>query len=104
MRFDQPTEIIYNASNNMKTISITIEETLLGHLDRAARSVQETRSELFRMALQEWLDGRRRRQLAAEDRAGYEAHPVDPDEFQGLIAAQVVDLREPRDSQDGDDW
>ena len=88
----------------MKTISITIDEPLLGHLDRAARRVQKTRSELFRLALQEWLDGQRRRQLAAKDRAGYEAHPVHPDEFEGLLAAQAVVMRERPDPDDGDHW
>ena len=88
----------------MKTISITIDEPLLGHLDRAAKTARKTRSELFRLALQEWLDGRRRRQLVAEDRAGYEAHPVRPDEFEGLIAAQPFETGAPLDPEDGDDW
>ena len=88
----------------MKTISITIDERLLGHLDRAARRVRKTRSELFRVALQEWLDGQRRRQMIARDRAGYEAHPVRPDEFDGLIAAQAAAMRERPDPDDGDDW
>ena len=88
----------------MRTISITIDEPLLGHLDRAARRIHKTRSELFRLALQEWLDGQRRRQMAAKDRAGYEAHPVRPDEFEGLIAAQAIALRERPDTDDGDDW
>ena len=73
----------------MKTISITIDEPLLDRLDRAARTVRKTRSELFRLALQEWLDARRSQQLA-EDRVGYETRPVRPDEFEGLMAAQAV--------------
>ena len=88
----------------MKTISITIDEPLLGHLDRAAKVARKTRSELFRTALQEWLDGQRRRQLVAEDRAGYEAHPVRPDEFQGLIKAQAVGFQEAPEPEGGDDW
>ena len=100
------------------------DEPLLGDLDHAANIARKTRSELFRLALQEWLDGQRRRQMVAEDRAGYEAHPVaggasggraggagerepaaagagvgpavagdDPDEFEGLIAAQAVEMQ-----------
>ena len=42
------------------------------------------------MALSEWLAVTRRRQLAAEDRAGYETQPVGPDEFDGLISAQGI--------------
>ena len=85
----------------MKTISITIDEPLLGHLDRAARTARKTRSELFRLALQDWLNAQRRRQQVAEDRAGYETHPVGPDEFEGLIAAQAVGPPVPDDK---DDW
>lgn len=88
----------------MKTISITIDEPLLGHLDLAARTAGQTRSELFRLALQEWLNAQRRRQRVAEDRAGYETHPVRPDEFEGLIAAQAVEMPEPPASEDGNDW
>ena len=88
----------------MKTISITIDEPLLGHLDRVARTAGKTRSELFRLALQAWLDGQWRRRRVAEDRAGYEAHPVHPDEFDGLIAAQAVEMPEPPAADDGDDW
>lgn len=88
----------------MKTISITIDKLLLGHLDDAARTARKTRSELFRVALQEWLDGRRRRELAATDRAGYEAKPIRPEEFEGLLGAQAVVLQDPPDSRDGDDW
>ena len=91
----------YNSRSHMKTISITIDEPLLGHVDRAARTAGKTRSELFRQALQDWLNAQRRCRQVAEDRAGYEAHPVGPDEFEGLIAAQAV---EPPAPEDGDDW
>ena len=72
----------------MKTISITIDEPLLQRLDEAAKLARRTRSDLFRMALSEWLATPRRRHLAAEDRSGYETQPVGPDEFDVLIAAQ----------------
>ncbi len=88
----------------MKTISITIDEPLLGHLDDAARTARKTRSELFRLALREWLDDQRRRRLVAEDRAGYEIQPVRPDEFEGLIAAQAAALQEPPKPEERDDW
>ena len=75
----------------MKTISITIDEELLQGIDRQARVARTTRSEMFRVALREWLAGRRRRHAAAGDRAGYQKHPVRADEFAGLIAAQPFD-------------
>ena len=88
----------------MRTISVTIDEGLLDLLDHAARTARKTRSELLRLALREWLDGQRRRRMVAEDRAGYEIHPVRPDEFEGLIAAQADAMQEPPESEDGDDW
>ncbi len=88
----------------MKTISITIDEGLLGHLDRAATTARKTRSELLRLVLREWLHGQRRSRMVAEDRAGYEIHPVHPEEFEGLIAAQADAIQEPPESEDGDDW
>lgn len=75
----------------MKTISMTIDEQLLRLVDRAAKSSRRTRSEIVRVALREWLVGTRRRQMAAEDRAGYERYPVEPEEFEGLIGAQTVE-------------
>ncbi len=76
----------------MKTISITVDQPLLERLDDAARAARKSRSELSRLALTEWLDGQHWHRRAAEDRAGYEAHPVRPEEFGGLIAAQAAAL------------
>ena len=78
----------YHPVSIRKTISITIDEPLLRRLDQAAKDTRRTRSDLFRMALSEWLATARWRRLAAEDRAGYESRPVGPDEFDGLIDAQ----------------
>lgn len=75
----------------MRTISITLDEDLLRRIDREARSSKRTRSELFRLALRDWLAARRRRRLAAEDRAAYARQPVGAAEFSGLIAAQAFD-------------
>ena len=91
----------YHLFRNMKTISITIDEPLLQRLDEAARDAHRTRSDLFRMALSEWLAAAQRRRLAAEDRAGYESHPVGPDEFGGLISAQGTGAW---DTGEGNDW
>ncbi len=88
----------------MKTISVAMDEPLIRQLDDAARTTGKTRSELLRLALREWLDGQPRRRLAAEDRAGYEDRPVEPDEFAGLIAPQAAALHEPREFEDRDDW
>ena len=77
--------------SNMKTISVTLDEDLLQRVDREVRSAKQTRSQLFRIVLRDWLTSRRRRRLAAEDRAGYERQPVGVGEFAGLIAAQAFE-------------
>ena len=87
----------------MKTISTTIDEPLLERLDDAARTARTTRSKLLRLALREWLAAQRRRRLAAEDRAGYEVHPVRPGEFEGPIAAQAAALQQQPEPGDRDD-
>ena len=53
------------------------------------------------MALSEWLYAAQRHRLAAEDRAGYELHPVEPDEFGSLINAQPTGAW---DTGDGSGW
>jgi len=77
-------------SDNMRTISITIDDPLLTQVDRLAKASRLTRSELLRLAVKEWLAAGRRRQLAQQDRAGYERVPVRPGEFDALLAAQPL--------------
>ena len=96
-------DALHYCNNNMNTISITIDEGLLKRIDRAAKTAHRTRSETFRIALEEWLATRKRRQLAAEERAAYAAHPVTADEFEGLIAAQALTTADAADN-DGDEW
>ena len=91
----------YDRPGNMKTISITIDEPLLRRLDEVAKDARRTRSDLFRMVLSEWLAAAQRRRLAAEDRAGYESNPVEPDEFGSLINAQGTGAW---DTGEGSDW
>ena len=71
-----------------------MDEPVLRRLDQAAKVSYRARSNLFRMALTEWLAAGRQRQLAAEDRAGYVTQPVVPGEFDGLIAAQGDGIRD----------
>lgn len=74
--------------HNMKTVSITIGESLLKAVDRAAKASRRTRSDLCRLALSQWLAASRRGQLVREDREGYMRQPVQTDEFEDLLASQ----------------
>lgn len=75
----------------MKTISITIDDALLRAVDRAAKSRKRTRSEVCRLALRAWLERARHAQLVREEHEAYRTHPVEADEFDGLIAAQAFE-------------
>ena len=72
----------------MKTISITIDESLLRAIDRATKATRRTRSDVFRAALRDWLARARWREMARRDREAYTSVPVTPEEFDDLIAAQ----------------
>lgn len=65
----------------MKTIQMTIDEELLGAVDTAVHDLGTSRSAFLRDALQQAL---KQLQIAAMERqhvAGYDRHPVEPDEF-----------------------
>lgn len=74
----------------MITISITVDERLLKAVDRVARRSRRTRSDICRLALRNWLRAERERLLVREEEEAYGAHPVEPDEFDDLIAAQTI--------------
>jgi metal-responsive CopG/Arc/MetJ family transcriptional regulator len=65
----------------MKTIQMTIDEALLEAVDTAVRDLGTTRSAFLREALQQALRARQIADLERQQIAGYERHPVAPDEF-----------------------
>ena len=75
----------------VKTISITIDEALLAAVDRAAKSGKRTRSDVCRLALRAWLARARHARRVSEEHEAYRTHPVEADEFRGLIAAQAFE-------------
>jgi len=77
------------------TISITVEESLLKAIDRVARGSKRTRSDVCRLALRRFLRSEREALAVREEQEAYRTHPVTPDEFDSLIAAQTIhDLEE----------
>jgi metal-responsive CopG/Arc/MetJ family transcriptional regulator len=59
----------------VKTVQVVLEEELLKAVDRAARKAGMNRSAFLREAAREHLRRRRREDLEARDRAGYERFP-----------------------------
>ncbi len=65
----------------MGTVQIVLGKELLKAADRAARRQRVNRSALVRDALREHLKHLAVRDREARDRAGYEARPIESDEF-----------------------
>ena len=65
----------------MRTIQMTLDEDLVESVDRIVEELKTTRSAFTRNALREALDRLNIRRLEEEHRKGYEAHPVEKDEF-----------------------
>ena len=73
----------------MKTVSITIEAPLLADLDRQIKAHSDLgRSEVIRQAIREWLDRRKLKKKIQKEIEGYQKKPVQPDEFDALLARQ----------------
>lgn len=65
----------------MKTIQMTIDEQLLEQVDTIIQELGVSRSSFMRDALQQALRQIEIRNLEQQHIAGYQKHPVSPDEF-----------------------
>jgi metal-responsive CopG/Arc/MetJ family transcriptional regulator len=65
----------------MRTVQMTLEESLVAKVDRAARQLGTTRSGFTRQALRDALHRLELRRLEAKHRRGYLAKPVHRGEF-----------------------
>jgi metal-responsive CopG/Arc/MetJ family transcriptional regulator len=65
----------------MKTIQMTIDESLLAEVDQATQALQTTRSAFIRSALQLALRQHAIQQLEQQHAEGYARLPVQPGEF-----------------------
>ena len=73
----------------MRTVQMTMEETLLAQVDRAVRRLGTTRSAFTRRALKAALGEVRRRDLERRHAAGYKGKPVRRGEFSAWESEQV---------------
>ncbi len=65
----------------MRTIQMTIDEPLLAQVDRAIRELHTTRSEFIREALKSAIRQHQIAELEDQHAAGYQQHPMSPDEI-----------------------
>jgi metal-responsive CopG/Arc/MetJ family transcriptional regulator len=73
----------------MKTIQMTIDEDLLGRVDRVSRKLRTTRSAFARDALRAALDRLSAIEMERRHREGYRRNPARPGEFDDWGGEQV---------------
>jgi metal-responsive CopG/Arc/MetJ family transcriptional regulator len=73
----------------MKTIQITVNESLLRHVDKVITSLKTTRSAFIRDSLRNALASLATKRLEAKHRRGYSKKPVKEDEFSDWENEQV---------------
>ncbi len=65
----------------MKTVQMTLEESLLTEVDEAVERLGTTRSAFTRQVLRSSLASIREKELEQRHEEGYRRHPVQPGEF-----------------------
>uniref|UniRef100_UPI004056F4F7 ribbon-helix-helix protein, CopG family n=1 Tax=Candidatus Electrothrix sp. TaxID=2170559 RepID=UPI004056F4F7 len=65
----------------MRTVQMTLDDSLVREVDRVAKKLHINRSAFTRKALHEALARYKTEQLEQRHRLGYEQHPPGPDEF-----------------------
>ena len=73
----------------MKTVQMTLDETLVKAVDSAAKKLGTTRSAFTRVALRSALKEVHVRELESKHREGYKRKPVKRGEFSGWESEQV---------------
>ncbi len=75
--------------DEMETIELKIDESLLAEIDRVARRLSISRDDFARLALELALRNQKTIALERQHAQGYTSHPVKPDEFDGWESEQV---------------
>ena len=73
----------------MKTVQMTVDELLLGEVDRAVEALHSTRSAFIRHALQLALRQYEIEEMERRHAEGYARRPVEPGEFDVWQAEQA---------------
>jgi len=73
----------------MKTVQMTLDESLVQEVDRVAQTLGTTRSAFTRDALREALVRLREKDLEERHREGYSRHPIREGEFDLWEGEQV---------------
>jgi metal-responsive CopG/Arc/MetJ family transcriptional regulator len=71
-----------------KSVSVRIDEQLIGAVDQVRQREGRDRSEVVREALELWLRGRKVAEDVHRHAVGYAQHPVSPEEFSPVLGTQ----------------
>lgn len=80
---------LWTRLDSMKTIQVVLDDKTLRAADRAAKREKLNRSALIRKAITLYAAKQQERELERRHRAGYEAAPVLPGEFDGWGVLQA---------------
>ena len=73
----------------METIGLTIEESLLAEAEHAARSLEMTRSDFIKVAVERALQQREKIARERKDAQGYSNQPQQPEEIEEWQSEQA---------------
>lgn len=97
-KLDDPINIHYNSYNydysrsfKMRTVQMTLENSLVEKVDQVSKILHTNRSAFTRQALREALARIRNSRLEQKHRNGYRERPVKRDEFENWEKEQVWD-------------
>jgi predicted transcriptional regulator len=80
---------IHDGGRTMKTVQMTLDESLVTAVDRAAKRLGTTRSAFARTALRRALEELKTKELELKHRDGYRGTPVGEKEFSAWEGEQV---------------
>jgi hypothetical protein len=72
-----------------KLITVRLDDELLRSVDRERKQAGLTRARVIQTGVALWLERRRTEEAIRRDQEGYTKQPIDPDEFAGVLGAQV---------------
>ncbi len=73
----------------MRTIQMTLDDTLVSDVDRAVKKLSTSRSAFTRDALRAFLDQLYKAELEKKHQRGYKRHPVNQSDFSDWHDEQV---------------
>ena len=72
-----------------RMIAVRLQEAMLSRVDRERKRAGLTRAAAINEALLLWVEKRQYEEAVGRDQHGYERHPVQEEEFESILGAQI---------------